>query len=84
MLLFDWQRKCHHTLWNKVGLKYHNLIAAYSCIEGTTFASAGMQTNEINTGIYLIDAGGLKQGVLNNLVNPRLDSENSQKDIIYP
>ena len=41
-LLFDWQRKCHHTPQNKVDLKYllspHNLIAVYFCIKRTTLS----------------------------------------------
>ena len=45
-LLFDWQRKCHHTPQNKVDLKYllspHNLIAVYSCIKGTTLSFHGV------------------------------------------
>ena len=92
-LLFDWQRKCHHTPQNKVDLKYllspHNLIAVYSCIKGTTLSFHREADNEINE--YLIDAGDLnhlvyqltfRQGLSNHFVNPRLDSEQSQKGMI--
>ena len=72
-LLFDWQRKCHHTPWNKVNLKYlpssDNLIAVYSCIMGTTVCF-NRDADKENTNEYLIDARGLQQpfyqlGVLN-------------------
>ena len=69
----------------------HNLIAVFSCIQGTTVCLNQDADNEINE--YLIEAGDLKQlvyqlkfnqGVLNHLFNPRLDFGNSQKDVIYP
>ena len=55
-LLFDWQRKCHHTPQNKGDLKYllSPLIAVYSCIKGTTLSFHREADNEINE--YMIDA----------------------------
>ena len=87
--------KCHHTPQNKVDLKYlllssHNAIAVYSCIDRTPQGLEREADNEINE--YLIDEGDLnhlvyqltfRQGLLNHFVNPRLDSEQSQKGTIY-
>ena len=88
-------KKCSYTPQNKVDLKCllspHNLLAVYSGIKGTTVSFNRKADNEING--YLNDAGDLnhfvfqltfRQGLLNYFVNPRLDSEQSQKCIIYP
>ena len=72
-------------------LSPHNLLAVYSSIKGTTVSFKRKADNEING--YLNDAGDLnhlvyqltfRQGLLNYFVNPRLDSEQSQKCMIYP
>ena len=72
-------------------LSPHNLLAVYSSIKGTTVSFKRKADNEING--YLNDAGDLnhlvyqlifRQGLLNYFDNPRLDSEQSQKCMIYP
>ena len=64
-LLFDWQRKCHHTPLNKVGLKYllspHNLFAVYLIDAG-----------DLKHLVYQLN---FRQGLSNHFVNPRLGSE---------
>ena len=79
-LLFDWQRKCHHTQWNKVDLKYlpssENLIDVYSCI-GDKFLLPDLtlktKRKDIRSKIHNLHIYRLKRAAINTLSSPDLN-----------